>query len=88
MSAILTVLALISALSAAGMFIFQLRKLGRKRPCYRCAAVATRVFLGLHYCVMCEQVIMRTQGAVNHDPPFGYPGSPGYLEFPVEKERR
>lgn len=57
------------------------------KPCYRCAAVARTEFMGLHYCLMCREMVSRVYPAALHDPPFGFPGSRGYLEFPA-KERR
>lgn len=53
-------------------------------PCYRCSVEATDEYMGLHYCFMCRMVIVQTIGAVRHDPPFGFPGSPGYTEFPMK----
>lgn len=58
------------------------------RPCYRCAAVATKDFMGLHYCIMCREMVSRIYPAALHDPPFGFPGSRGYLEFPQEQEKQ
>ena len=55
-------------------------------PCYRCAAVATKEFMGLHYCFMCREMVSRVYPAAVHDPPFGFPGSRGYLEFPAEEK--
>lgn len=70
-----------------GILLSRLRRELRKdRPCYRCAEKASGEYMGLHYCTICCDVVMMTMGAVKHDPPFGYPGSPGYLEFP-KKER-
>jgi hypothetical protein len=51
-------------------------------PCYRCADVATTDFGGYHYCLMCRIVIIQALPAVRHDPPFGFPGAPGYLDWP------
>lgn len=78
-------------LSAAGMLYWRLRKVERRmvskeNPCYRCRTLATEEFRGLHYCRICRDVVMATSGVVAHDPPFGYPGSPGYVEFPDRKE--
>ncbi len=53
-------------------------------PCYRCARGATVQFMGLDYCFMCRHVVMMVSASVRHDPPYGFPGSPGYLEFPEE----
>ena len=55
---------------------------GADVPCYRCGVEASTEYMGLHYCMMCRIVVVQTIGAVRHDPPFGFPGSPGYLEFP------
>ena len=65
---------------AAGRVLFQ-----RARPCYRCGAVARTEYMGLRYCHMCRAVIMQILPAVRHDPPYGFPGSPGYLAFPEKK---
>lgn len=78
-------------LGAVGMLYWRLRKIEqqvvvREHPCYRCRDLATEEFRGLHYCRICRDVVMMTSGVVAHDPPFGYPGSPGYLEFPRKKE--
>ena len=52
-------------------------------PCYRCGEVeGDAEYMGLHYCQMCRIVISSTYAGVRHDPPFGFPGSPGYLDFP------
>ena len=53
-------------------------------PCYRCARPATVDYMGLHYCYMCRHVVMMVSASVRHDPPYGFPGSPGYLDFPAE----
>lgn len=55
---------------------------GIPRPCYRCGVEATTDFMGLHYCSVCRIVVFRILPSVRHDPPFGFPGSSGYLEFP------
>jgi hypothetical protein len=52
------------------------------RPCYRCGEVSTRDFMGLNYCAMCHVVVVRMLPVVRHDPPYGFPGAPGYTEFP------
>lgn len=53
-------------------------------PCYRCGveAVDGCEYMGLHYCRICRDVVSMTYPAVQHDPPYGFPGSQGYLEFP------
>jgi hypothetical protein len=56
------------------------------RPCYRCADLATTEYMSLPYCMMCRVVIVQVLPMVRHDPPYGFPGSTGYLEFPVEKK--
>ena len=56
----------------------------RGLPCYRCARKATVEYMGLHYCYMCRHVVMMVSASVRHDPPYGFPGSPGYLDFPAE----
>jgi len=55
------------------------------KPCYRCGGVAEVEYMGLHYCEMCRLVIVAMISTVQHDPPYGFPGARGYLEFP-EKE--
>lgn len=54
-------------------------------PCYRCGGPATVEYMGLHYCGMCRQVIVAMIGTVGHDPPYGFPGAKGYLEFPKKE---
>jgi len=49
-------------------------------PCYRCGHPAVTEYMGLHYCLICRDVVVALIGAVQHDPPFGFPGSPGYLK--------
>lgn len=67
-------------------FWFALRAtIPEERPCYRCGGVAEVEFMGLHYCDMCRQVVTSMLSTVQHDPPYGFPGAKGYLEFP-EKE--
>lgn len=51
-------------------------------PCYRCGTEADCDYMGLHYCHVCRDVVMVMQSAVQHDPPYGFPGNKGYLEFP------
>ena len=65
-----------------GRFLF--RNSNGPYPCYRCAAVATTDYMGLRYCLMCRVVVVQMLPGVRHDPPYGFPGSSGYLEFPVE----
>jgi hypothetical protein len=56
-------------------------------PCYRCGGPATVEYMGLHYCGMCRQVIVAMIGTVGHDPPYGFPGAKGYLEFPGKEPK-
>ncbi len=56
------------------------------RPCYRCAAIATTDYMGLHYCIMCRVVVVQMIQAVRHDPPYGFPGASGYIDFPEPSE--
>jgi len=58
------------------------------RPCYRCAAVAKASYAGYDYCRICRDVVLTMQSAVHHDPPFGFPGSKGYVEFPKKEESK
>ena len=54
-----------------------------RHPCYRCGEVLGETeYMGLHYCLMCRIVIVQTYQAVQHDPPYGFPGAPGYLDWP------
>lgn len=55
------------------------------RPCYRCGIVATTDYMGLHYCQICRVAIVQMLPAVRHDPPYGFPGASGYLEFPEQE---
>lgn len=81
---------------AAGLFAARAHRrfsevasiLHRPRPCYRCAAIATDEYMGLHYCLMCRTVVSSVYPTVRHDPPYGFPGSTGYLEFPKEMEKK
>lgn len=52
-----------------------------QKPCYRCGEISTRDFMGLNYCAMCHVVVVRMLPVVRHDPPYGFPGASGYLEF-------
>jgi hypothetical protein len=52
-------------------------------PCYRCGEVeGDAEYMGLHYCKMCRMVVSTVYACVRHDPPFGFPGAAGYLDFP------
>lgn len=57
-----------------------------EHPCYRCGGLASVEYMGLHYCEMCRNVIVAMIAAVQHDPPYGFPGAKGYLDFPKEKK--
>ena len=54
------------------------------RPCYRCGDIATGEYMGLRYCIVCRIVIINVFPTVRHDPPFGFPGAAGYLDWPKE----
>lgn len=56
--------------------------LRKKKPCYRCGGNATVQYMGLDYCVICREVVMRMLSIVGMGGMFGFPGAPGYLEFP------
>ena len=56
--------------------------LQRKKPCYRCAGNGTVTYMGLDYCVICLEVIMRMLPVVGMGGMFGFPGASGYLQFP------
>ena len=53
-------------------------------PCYRCARPSVVEYMALRYCFMCREVIVAMIAAVRHDPPYGFPGAPGYLDYPDE----
>lgn len=76
----------VSWIAAFAAFHFALRRSGLESvhyPCYRCGEVeATGEFMGLHYCLMCQIVVGQMYAGVRNDPPFGFPGAPGYLKFP------
>lgn len=57
-------------------------------PCYRCAVEATTEYMGLHYCMMCRAVVIQMLPGVRHDPPYGFPGASGYLDFLVEEKKK
>lgn len=61
------------------------RKREARHPCYRCGGEAEVEYMGLHYCEMCRNVIVAIIGTVQHDPPYGFPGAKGYLEFPKKE---
>lgn len=56
-------------------------------PCYRCRVEASQEFMGLHYCTWCMAAVTAMYPAVKDDPPFGFPGSQGYLDFQEEEEK-
>ena len=77
---------LLFAIALGFGFLFALRAtVPEEKPCYRCGGVAEAEFMGLHYCNMCRVVVTSMLSTVQHDPPYGFPGAKGYLEFP-EKE--
>jgi hypothetical protein len=93
MSQVLFILT-VSVLSLACMTIVAIvvgrfMRVSQVHPCYRCGILATEEYMGLHYCVICQLVVVRMIGAVRQDPPFGFPGASGYLQFPnPEKKER
>lgn len=56
------------------------------RPCFRCGVVATDEYLSIPYCMICKEVVAMTLPGVRSDPPYGFPGSPGYFDWPEKKE--
>lgn len=82
---ILYVLLLVVVPAAIGaLAVLVLIRLGRKpepKPCYRCGIEATTEYMSTAYCIMCRMVVIRMLPAVRHDPPYGFPGSPGYSDF-------
>lgn len=79
-------LALVAVFSAA-ISVLAWRSVRKREahPCYRCGGLASVEYMGLHYCEMCRNVIMRMIATVQHDPPYGFPGAQGYLEFPKKE---
>lgn len=65
-----------------------LRRRSIIRPCYRCRDVATSEYMGLHYCLLCHIVVIQMMPGVRHDPPFGFPGSGGYIDFPEPEKKK
>ena len=51
----------------------------RALPCYRCGKRASTEYMGLAYCPVCRDVIVATLPGLRGEPPFGFPGSSGYL---------
>ncbi len=58
------------------------------RPCYRCGIIADRSYMGLDYCTMCCVVVVQMLPAVRHDPPYGFPGASGCMEFKEPSEAK
>lgn len=86
---ILLVAILIPVLVGKWFFWMHLRQAAKiHRPCFRCAAPATTDYMGLHYCRICRDVVNAMSAAVRHDPPFGFPGAEGYLEFPEPEHKK
>lgn len=61
--------------------------------CYRCGLILSRVFpyMGLSYCNLCRSVVVAMAWLIPMGAPFGFPGSPGYLELsdvPVDQKDR
>lgn len=80
---------LASVVAAAAIFVACLLLVpSPKFPCYRCGGEAQVDYMGLHYCEMCRNVIVRMIATVQHDPPYGFPGAQGYLEFPSEEKKQ
>ncbi len=81
------VIALIAAFSVlatlAIVFLFTRKA---KKPCYRCGILAVTDFMGVPYCTICRLVVARMLPVVRHDPPFGFPGATGYLDWPEKKK--
>lgn len=59
-----------------------LKFLFKKKPCYRCGGDAKVQYMGLDYCIICREVIMRMLPVVGMGGQFGFPGAVGYLEHP------
>lgn len=76
----IVLVSLVAALAIVVLLLLATRR--RARPCFRCGVLATDEYMGFHYCRMCSIVVARMFPAVRHDPPYGFPGGPGYLEFP------
>lgn len=70
------------------LIIIRLARRSAPRPCYRCAVPTTIEYMGLPYCMMCRYVVIQMLPAVRHDPPFGFPGSPGHVEFPDNHQEK
>ncbi len=75
---------ILTALVAFGAGRLLSRQKAAIKPCYRCAVIATTSYMGIDYCLMCRVVVVQMLPGVRHDPPYGFPGAPGYLEFPEE----
>lgn len=56
--------------------------LHKKKPCFRCGGTAQAQYMAIDYCVICREVVMRMMPIVGMGGMFGFPGAPGYLEFP------
>lgn len=65
----------------AVLLLFRLARKNEPKPCYRCGVTATAEYMSIPYCMMCRIVVIRMLPAVRHDPPYGFPGSPGYTDF-------
>ena len=50
----------------------------RPLRCYRCALPAIDQFMNLDYCTICREVVKVMYPKVSQDPPYGFPGAPGY----------
>lgn len=81
-SALVIVLVAVAVIAILGQF----PKVEKRRPCYRCGGMAEVEYMGLHYCRMCRTVVVAMISSVQHDPPYGFPGAGGYLEFPEKEE--
>lgn len=84
LSIVLIVVAVMIVMTTVAIVFFRLLGHRDVKPCYRCGVLATTDYMGLHYCLMCRVMVVQMLQAVRHDPPFGFPGGPGYLDWPKE----
>lgn len=62
---------------------------GKRKRCYRCNADAKVQYMQLDYCVVCRDVVVMMYPAVQHSPPYGFPGAKGYMpDGPTDAEIR
>lgn len=92
MTPLLILLAAIFVFGAAvlvGRILERRRRSEEIHPCYRCGTIAAAgEFMGLWYCKMCLVVVPRMLSVVRNDPPFGFPGADGHLEFVAEEKKK